>query len=275
MLFRHIKRAAANAMPWGAGARSIRSFCVALVSLLLLPQVAAADLVETLRRIKPSIVAVGTYQATRRPPALLLATGFVVSDGNHVATNAHAIPASLNGPEREKLVVFIRRGTAIERRSVTQVIKDEAHDLAILRITGPAISALRLAGDGGIQEGQSVAFTGFPIGAVLGLYPATHRGIVAAIVPIGNPQVSVSELDSRMIRQLSQPFPVFQLDATAYPGNSGSPLYDPETGSVLGIVSSVFVKATKERVLQDPSGITYAIPVSHLRSLLQENGLAP
>ncbi len=26
------------------------------------------------------------------------------------------------------------------------------------------------------------------------------------------------------------------LDATAYPGNSGSPLYDPETGEVVGII---------------------------------------
>jgi S1-C subfamily serine protease len=61
---------------------------------------------------------------------------------------------------------------------------------------------------------------------------------------------------------------VFQLDAVAYPGNSGSPVYHPETGAVVAIVNSVFVKATKESLLAQPSGITYAIPAQKLQELL-------
>ena len=38
-------------------------------------------------------------------------------------------------------------------------------------------------------------------------------------------------------------FDVYQLDATAYPGNSGSPLLDADSGKVLGVINSVFVKA--------------------------------
>ena len=144
---------------------------------------------------------------------------------------------------------------------------------AFFATVGPALPALALGDDGTVEEGQTVAFTGFPIGAILGLYPATHQGIVAAIVPIGNPQLSAQQLDATMLRHLSAPFPVFQLDATAYPGNSGSPLYDPKTGQVFGVVSSVFVKTTKERTLQDPSGITYAMPIGHLQLLLRKHGL--
>jgi serine protease Do len=74
-----------------------------------------------------------------------------------------------------------------------------------------------------------------------------------------------------VIRRLtSGSFPVFQLDATAYPGNSGSPIYDPESGEVLGIINMVFVKGTKESVLAQPSGITYAVPANYLRDLLQK-----
>ena len=62
--------------------------------------------------------------------------------------------------------------------------------------------------------------------------------------------------------------PVFQLDATAFPGNSGSPLYDPATGEVVGILNMVFVKATKESALTQPSGISYAIPSRFLIELL-------
>ena len=58
----------------------------------------------------------------------------------------------------------------------------------------------------------------------------------------------------------------------AYPGNSGSPVYDVESGEVIGIINMVFVKATRESALSQPSGITYAIPVNHLQSLLEERG---
>ena len=63
---------------------------------------------------------------------------------------------------------------------------------------------------------------------------------------------------------------MLQLDATAYPGNSGSPVYDPDTGDVLGIINMVLVKSTKESALSQPSGITYAVPSSHLQSLLDK-----
>jgi S1-C subfamily serine protease len=120
-----------------------------------------------------------------------------------------------------------------------------------------------------VKEGQSVLFTGFPIGSVLGVFAATHRGMVSAITPIAIPPPLAAQLDPRMLRRLATgPFPVFQLDATAYPGNSGSPVYDPESGEVLGIINMVFVKGTKEAALTQPSGITYAIPGKYLRSLL-------
>ena len=54
-------------------------------------------------------------------------------------------------------------------------------------------------------------------------------------------------------------FPIFQLDATAYPGQSGSPLYDGASGEVVGIINMVLVKSTKESALSQPSGISYAI----------------
>ncbi len=72
-----------------------------------------------------------------------------------------------------------------------------------------------------------------------------------------------------MIKQLRKsPFMVFQLDGIAYPGSSGSPLYDPETGIVYGIVNMVLVKGKKESALTDPSGISYAISGNYIKSLM-------
>lgn len=234
---------------------------------------AADEFTQTVKRVKRSVVAVGTKQATRRPPARLLATGFVVADGMHVITNAHVIPEHLNARRKETLTVFAGVGGAVDARQATLVAEDREHDLALLAISGPPLPSLRLGDDGTVAEGQSIAFTGFPIGAVLGLYAVTHKGIVSALTPFVIPAFSSQHLDSTMIKRLRKPLVVFQLDAIAYPGNSGSPLYDPETGAVYGVVSSVFVKESKEKLLQDPSGIAYAIPIRHAIPLLDRINL--
>ena len=127
-----------------------------------------------------------------------------------------------------------------------------------------------MGSDARVQEGEIYAFTGFPIGAVLGLYPVTHRGMVSAVTPIAIPSNKIRPLDSATISRLQSPFSVFQLDATAYPGNSGSPLYDINTGKVMGIVNKVLVKETKENAIPKPSGITYAVPARHINKLLTD-----
>ncbi|MCW8949129.1 MAG: S1C family serine protease, partial [Sedimenticola sp.] len=62
----------------------------------------------------------------------------------------------------------------------------------------------------------------------------------------------------------------YQLDGTAYPGNSGSPVYDSQSGRVVGVLNSVFVKESKETLLERPSGISYAIPVRYVHALLKD-----
>ena len=154
-------------------------------------------------------------------------------------------------------------------REAREIAVDTGTDLAVLKINGAPLPPLKLGGLDSVKEGQSVLFTGFPIGGVLGIFAATHRGMVAAITPIAIPPALAANLDPRVFRRLTTgSFPVFQLDATAYPGNSGSPVYDPESGEVLGIINMVFVKGTKEAALTQPSGITYAIPAKHLQALV-------
>jgi S1-C subfamily serine protease len=74
-----------------------------------------------------------------------------------------------------------------------------------------------------------------------------------------------------MIKRLKNPYNVYQLDATAYPGNSGSPMFAGNNGKVLGVINKVFIKESKESILQKPSGITYAIPGKYIIKLLKKN----
>ena len=244
-----------------------------LASLGGLRAPAAAELPDTIDRVRPSIVAIGTVQATRRPPGRFVATGFVVGDGRHVITNAHAIPEEIDEAGKEFLAVLIG-GDGGQTRPAQVLASDRDHDLALLRMTGKPVPALRLADSSRVREGQFFAFSGFPIGMVLGLRPVTHRGMISAITPIAIPQLGTGSLDVGMIRRLRKPYDVFQLDATAYPGNSGSPLYDMTSGEVVGVINKVFVQSTKEKVLQDPSGISYAIPSAYVLELMKRAGVA-
>jgi len=248
-------------------------FSLALLALLAGGS-RAADLPATIAKVKPAVVAVGTYMALRPRQHELFGTGFVVA-GRYVVTNSHVVPDRLDEDRRETLAVYFpAAGNRAQMREAKLVTRDTTHDLCLLRLDGPAGPSLPLGRNGDVREGELYAFTGFPILAVLGLHPVTHRGIVSAISPIAIPVASGNHLNPDVLRKLAQPFDVFQLDATAYPGNSGSPLYRIDTGQVVGVINSVYVKKTKELGISDPSGISYAIPVDHVRDLLRRAGVA-
>ena len=230
------------------------------------------NLANTIEVVKPSIVGIGTFQKTRNPSVSFMGTGFAVGDGSLVVTNAHVIPKVMDVDEKESLVVIAaREGKEPELRAAVRVALDKEHDLAVLKISGTELPAMELGDSGAAREGQALAFTGFPIGMILGFHPVTHRGMLSSITPVVLPALNARKLDARMISQLQKTaYTVFQLDGTAYPGNSGSPVYDPETGVVYGIINMVLVKGMKESALSQPSGITYAIPVNYVRDLLRQ-----
>lgn len=230
------------------------------------------ELPRTIERLKPSIVGIGTHQKTRSPAVKFLGTGFAVEDGTVVLTGAHVVPEGIEGNKTEILVVIVARSkTETELRIAVPVAQDREHDLMLLKISGPPLAPMELGDSDTIREGQGFAFTGFPIGMVLGFHPVTHRGMLSSITPVVLPAPNTKYLESKNISQLQKTaFPVFQLDGTAYPGNSGSPLYDPDSGVVYGIISMVLIKSMKESALSQPSGITYAIPSGYLREFLKK-----
>lgn len=230
-----------------------------------------AELTAVVPTVKRSVVGVGTFERTRSPATVFVGTGFVVGDGLSVITNSHVVPASVDGERMEQLGIVIGDGPMVRFRPAQLVARDTEHDLAHLRLSGTPLPALELVDSDAALEGQSLAFTGYPLGMVLGLHAATHRATLAAITPVVTPSLNSSKLDVRQIAQLQRSsYNIFQLDATAYPGNSGSPLYDPASGKVWGVINAVFVKGLKENAITNPSGITYAVPGNYAKALLQQ-----
>lgn len=240
-----------------------------------------ADLASTIAQVKPAIALVGTYKATNSPRFSLRGTGFVVASnqqgqGNLLVTNAHVLPPSAKADPGAGLVVQLRLGqNQLQMRPVTVVEVDARHDLALLKFDGPAHAAFKVGNSDTVREGQSVAFMGFPIGGVLGFSPVTHRGTVSSIAAMALPTPTAQQLDPKAILSLrgGNSFDIFQLDGTAYPGNSGGPVFDPDSGEVLGVVNMVLIKGTRESALTNPSGISYAIPSRFVLELLARNGV--
>ena len=227
------------------------------------------DLPALIERSKPSVVLLGTYSETDSPRFTFRGSGFVVADGNHAVTNAHVLPEAVTGSGDRRLTVQIRRSASDwTARSAEVVVLDKAHDLALLRFNGVPAPALPLA-SGAAREGTAIALMGFPLGGALGFSTVTHRGIIAAITAIALPLPTTQGLNERAVRQLRDgAFSILQLDATAYPGNSGGPVLDIRSGEVVGVINMVLVRGSKETALRQPSGITYAIPVEHVERLL-------
>lgn len=230
-----------------------------------------ANLADTVKKIKPAIVGIGIHTPTGRPQNVIQGSGFAVGNGQYVITNYHVLPKELDEEKLQVMAVFVGSGKSATVRLAKIVDFDDYHDLALLKIQGKPLPAMKLAKDSFQREGSYVAFTGFPIGSILGLYPVTHRGIISAITPTIVPVVDARQISIKMLKRMRNPYMVYQLDATAYPGNSGSALYNMDNGKIIGVINKVFVQETKEAVIEKPSGITYAIPVKYLRILLDKN----
>ncbi|MCL2345666.1 MAG: serine protease [Desulfobulbus sp.] len=247
----------------------LRLTAASLLALVIALPAVAADMSASIARVKPAIVVVGTYQKLASPQFAMRGTGFVVADGNLAATNAHVVVGD-SGPDAPVLVVRTHDANGQPQLRPARVVsRDPEHDLAVLRFEGAPLPTVELSDSDAAHEGQMVGFTGFPIGGALGFSPVTHHGMIASITPIALPGNVARQLNEKAIRQIRRGvFDIFQLDATAYPGNSGSPVFDAASGQVIGIINMVLIKGSKESALSQPSGISYAIPVNFLKQLL-------
>ncbi|MFD3322753.1 serine protease [Alteromonas macleodii] len=229
------------------------------------------DFIDMVKMVSEGTVAIAIDAPIKHTSPRVLGTGFVVTNGHFAITNYHVVSEDLDPTIVENYVVLSGVGSIVKKIRAEVVEIDPKHDLALLKLSSP-LKPLELGSKELLLPGTEIALTGFPIGAVLGLYPATHRGYISAITPDAIPASNSDQLNLVMMKRLQNVSLIYQLDAIAYPGNSGSPLYNPETGEVIGVINKVLVKDTKESALASPTGISYAIPVKFVIRLIEQYG---
>jgi len=223
---------------------------------------------DVVARIRCGIGAVGTYNPANHPSLEFLGSGFFLTDRGHFVTANHVLEAVAEKKRLGDLRVFLPSDADREGHPAAVVATDARHDMAVLQVKGGQYFPLELGDSVHAREGQAIALSGFPFGFFLGLHPSTCAGIISSISPIAIPVASSKLLDADTIEALRSPFNVFQLDATAQPGHSGGPLFDPQTGKVIGVVNSAFIRKIKEKVIS--SGISYAMPIHLAKPTLDE-----
>jgi tetratricopeptide (TPR) repeat protein len=166
-----------------------------------------ASLPELVRRVKPSVVSIITYDA--KGETLMTGSGFFISPGQ-VLTNLHVI----EGARRAEIRTLDGKGKTYPVLGMIDV--DEEGDLALLSINLPEATHARILEITNAlpEEGEKI----FVIGNPLRLEGSVTDGIVSAV---------------REVPNLGK---IIQVTAPISNGNSGSPLFNMK-GQVLGVIT--------------------------------------
>ncbi len=184
-----------------------RLFPIALVLLLLTSAAYAQESLPALvKRVKPAVVAIATYDANGE--ALMTGSGFFLRPGQ-VVTNLHVV----RGATRAEIKTLDGKGKVFQVNGTLGV--DEEGDLALLSVEMPLerSRSTELASELP-DEGESI----FVIGNPLKLEGSVSDGIVSAV------------------REVPNSYRIIQITAPISHGNSGSPVFNLR-GEVLGVVT--------------------------------------
>ena len=164
-------------------------------------------------------------------------SGFVISSNGLVVTNHHVIKDA-----NEIMVKSL--GMYFDAKLKARVIAEDAtNDLAILEIVDSVFVSCDMPYSFKYQSakvGESVFILGYPLISTMGDEIKLTNGIVSSKSGYQNDITS------------------YQVSAPAYPGNSGSALFDNE-GNVIGVITSRHAEA---------ENTTYAVKIRYLLNLI-------
>ncbi len=212
---------------------------------------------EAVTRVAPAVVTVQTevvdrssdpfdvFNGTSERVLPGLGSGFIVRADGVIVTNAHVVAGA------NSISVALRDGTTYPARLLG---KDEANDLAVLKIDAQGLPIAPLGKSEDLLIGEWVIAIGNPYGFLLGnSEPSVTVGVISGT---GRNLVARSQGSAIYVDMI-------QTDASINPGNSGGPLVNA-LGEIVGMNSSIF----------SPSGgsigLGFAIPVNRVKHVTED-----
>ncbi|MBR4295220.1 MAG: trypsin-like peptidase domain-containing protein [Clostridia bacterium] len=199
---------------------------------------------EIADKVKPSVVSILTVKATGTG----IGSGIIMSEDGYIATNAHVVANT------QKITVELIGGETYE---AVIVGRDEANDLAVLKIEATGLKAAEFGSSEELVVGELVVAIGTPGGVELA--GTVTYGIISGL----NRKI---EIYNDITGALEKTMTLIQTSADITGGNSGGALVN-EFGQVIG------VNTLKLDDIYDNIG--FAIPIDSALEVLNkiiENG---
>lgn len=162
--------------------------------------------INVIKAVKNSIPLVAVLDQNNK--LMGTGSGFVFGKNDIAVTCNHVI--------KDGVVILLKFPDLTELIAAKIVLRDEEHDLALLKFDQSARTPLSLGDLTKVEEGMPVVFTGYP---AISNDQTTHQGIISGIVK-----------DATGITS-------YLIDGTVNSGNSGCPLMD-QNGKVIGVVNA-------------------------------------
>lgn len=167
-------------------------------------------------------------------------SGFIITEDGYVVTNHHVIEGAVS----VKVVM-----DTTEEYAAKVVGYDAMNDIAVLKIDGKNLPAVKLGSSDQLCIGDMVVAIGNPLGSL------------TATLTVGY----VSGKDRQVSTDKSTVINMIQTDAAINSGNSGGPLFNLY-GEVVGITSAKYSGTTSSGASIE--GISFAIPIDDVMSII-------
>jgi len=190
----------------------------------------------------------------------LVGSGFLVGDQSHFLTAVHVVRQDL--PEGVSLAAFMPGSDTKNLYPVLVVEMDTDHDVALCRLD---------------LRGSSHSAPVRPLKLNSGPVPSPGTFVTVAGFPLGEPRPT---FQFGNVISFTEPGERIALGVMLNDGSSGGPVIEVRSGNVAGIIVAVRMSdlyETRHSVAlgKQNSGISWAVPVSDFRPLLQKYGLLP
>jgi len=200
------------------------------------------DVVSAVEKVSPAVVSVATLRVIQETmfdavPVRGMGSGIIFDSNGGILTNHHIVE------DAEKVEVLTPDGKKFQGEVLGS---DAMSDIAVVRVDGEALPAVKLGDSDKLAVGQIGIAIGNPYGFILP-GPTATVGVISALK-------RHIHVEGHMYEDL------IQTDASINPGNSGGPLVD-SSGMVVGVNTANIPFA---------QGIGFAIPINSARKIAKE-----
>jgi S1-C subfamily serine protease len=208
-----------------------------------------ASIIEMVKNAQKGVVSIAISQLSLSKDQGIvtsdsnIGTGFIVDATGWIITNQHVVSSTTADYK-----VVTNDG---KQYDVTEIARDDANDIAILKIDAKDLTVLPLGDSDSLMVGQDVVAIGTPLGEYSG---SVTKGIISGL----DRTVAAS---SSWYGGTSKTYEgVVQTDAAVNPGNSGGPLLNSQ-GEVIGVNFATTSGA---------DNISFALPINVVKEKIEE-----